>query len=463
MVLERIVNHKRLEVAERMKRRPREKMGNLEPSSRSLKEALVAKRCGFILECKKASPSRGLIRPVFNPVSISHSYAPFADGISVITDNRFFEGRLEYIRKVSNSVKQPVLCKDFIIDPYQIYEARSFGADAVLLMFSVLSDEEIGRCAAAAASLDLDVLAEVHDGTELKRALRFDLPIIGINNRNLKTLEVDLSVTEELAPRVPSTRVVVAESGVSTHRDVLRLRSYVDGFLVGSSLMEKKNIDVACRELVHGPVKVCGLTRPEDAEAAWRSGAVYGGLIFAEKSPRLVDEATARKVRDVAPLTWVGVFVNDDIDRIASLVDTLDLGAVQLHGEESPEYVEELRKRIPLDREIWKAVRIGEHIPTAVDETGADRILLDTFKRGVPGGTGERFDWSLLKGRDLSSVILSGGLSPEVAAEADAMLPFALDVNSGVEVEPGVKSADMLADFFAVLRGVGRSGGLDET
>ncbi len=460
MVLERIVEHKRLEVAERMRRRPREEIiRDLEPSRRSLREALGAKRCGFILECKKASPSRGLIRRDFNPVDIANSYAPFADGISVIADNRFFEGRLEYIRKVSKSVKQPVLCKDFIIDPYQIFEARSFGADAVLLMFSVLSDEEIEKCATAAASFDLDVLAEVHDENELERALGFDLPIIGINNRNLKTLEVDLSVTEKLAPRVPPNRVIVAESGVSTHRDVLRLLPFVDGFLVGSSLMEKSDIDSACRELIHGPVKVCGLTRPEDAEAAWRSGAVYGGLIFAGKSQRLVDESTARSVRDAAPLTWVGVFVNEGIERIATLVKTLDLGAVQLHGEESLEYVEDLKKRIPRTCEIWKAVRIGDRIPTAVDKTGADRILLDTFKRGVHGGTGERFDWSLLEGRDLSNVILSGGLNPEIAADADAFSASALDVNSGVETEPGVKSAARLDDFFAALRGVGRSGG----
>ncbi|MCP4601866.1 MAG: bifunctional indole-3-glycerol-phosphate synthase TrpC/phosphoribosylanthranilate isomerase TrpF [Proteobacteria bacterium] len=456
MVLERIVEHKKLEVAERMKQRPMDEITRgLEPSLRSFKAALEEPRTGFILECKKASPSRGLIRPDFDPAEIAMVYARYADAISVITDNRFFQGELQYLRTVGELVKQPVLCKDFIIDPCQIYEARRFGADAVLLMLSVLDDNDLKACASVAASLGLDVLAEVHDEEELSRALDLELPIIGINNRNLKTLEIDLSVTEKLAPLVPSDRVVVAESGVLTHRDVLRLRPLANGFLVGTSLMAKPDIDLACRGLIYGPVKVCGLTRPADAEDAASAGARWGGLIFAEESPRFIDMQKARTIRETPSLSWVGVFVNKNLNQVAQTARELRLSAVQLHGDETRDYVVDLKRQLEHGCEVWKACRVRDGFPTA-KETGADRILLDTFSPNIRGGTGERFDWSILKNHDLSNVILSGGLSPDCAAEADAVGAFALDVNSGVEDAPGVKSTALLDRFFAALRGIGR-------
>ncbi|MCP4199927.1 MAG: bifunctional indole-3-glycerol-phosphate synthase TrpC/phosphoribosylanthranilate isomerase TrpF [Proteobacteria bacterium] len=457
MALDKIVAHKRGEVNERKARTPLEKVRRgLEPSNRSFYDALRRPGTGFIFECKKASPSRGLIREDFDPVQIAESYAPFADAISVLVDNRFFQGRLEYMQAVRKNVEQPVLAKDFILEPYQIYEARRFGADAVLLMFSVLDDATLADCAAVARSLGIDVLAEVHDGEELDRALELDLPIIGINNRNLKTLKVDLKVVERLATRVPADRVVVAESGISSHGDVLRLRTLADAFLIGSSPMSAPNIEVACKKIVYGRVKVCGLTRPEDARAAHGVGATYGGLIFAKESHRYVNVAKARAVCAAADLAWVGVFVDEPVDRVRKLAEDLDLAAVQLHGDETREYVADLRNGLKPGCEIWKACRVKDQVPT-VDATGADRLLLDAFKPGMRGGTGHRFDWSMLKGRSLDNIILSGGLNTENAVEADANQAFALDVNSGVEESPGIKSEKLLSRFFAALRGPGRS------
>jgi indole-3-glycerol phosphate synthase / phosphoribosylanthranilate isomerase len=422
-------------------------------SDRSFEAALRASRTGFILECKKASPSRGLLRPNFDPAALASDYAWGADAISVLTDGPSFQGRLEYLTQVREAVSLPVLCKDFVVDPYQVYEARAHGADAILLMLSVLGDAEYRVCREAAEALGVDVLTEVHDEQELARALDLDARIVGVNNRNLKTLDVDLAVTEALAPKIPADRVRVAESGVFSHADVRRLRGVVDAFLVGTSLVIRDDVPCAVRELVAGRFKVCGLTRPVDALAAWNAGATWGGLIFAAESPRCVDMPQAKAVRGAAPLRWVGVFVNEDPDVILKAVHELDLAAVQLHGDESQAFVTDLRARIQGRCEVWRAIRVKDRIPT-LEETGADRLTLDAFAAGKRGGTGERFDWGLLAGHpERERIVLGGGLGPENVAEADALDPWALDVNSGVESAPGEKSAERLALLLKALRG----------
>jgi len=349
-----------------------------------------------------------------------------------------------------------VLLKDFVLEPYQVFEARRFGADAVLLMLSVLDDEAYGSCAAAAASLHMDVLTEAHDEAELQRAIRLGARIIGINNRDLKTLKVDLTRTQELAPRVPADRIVLCESGIGGHGDVRRLRQGVDGFLIGTSLVSQPDLTEACRKLIYGPVKVCGLTRPGDARAAAAAGAVYGGLIFAEKSPRFVKAEQAQALVTAADLRWVGVFVNERLDRVAQIAGELGLSAVQLHGEETSGYVAGLREQLPGECEIWKAHRVRDTMPE-LDFGNIDKVVLDTFDKQARGGTGERFDWTLLDGQDLSRVVLAGGLRPENAAQADALGAFGLDVSSGVEESAGIKSPERLIRFFDALRGTSRS------
>lgn len=451
MALETILRHKQAELSIRTSARPLSNFrASLGPSQRSLEDALAHRRTGFILECKRSSPSRGQIRDTFDPREIATSYAPFADAISVLTDERFFDGDPGYLRTVSDAADVPVLCKDFVLDPYQIYEARMYGADAILLMLSVLDDRAYRACAEAAAQLEMDVLTEVHDRQELERAVELDARIIGINNRNLETLAVDLQTSEALAPLVPEDRLTVCESGIATHGDVRRLRDSVDAFLVGSALMERSNLDRAVRELVFGPVKVCGLTRPEDAVVAFELGAVCGGLIFADVSPRCVDLTTALTISRAAPLDFVGVFVNDDVGHIAGVARELGLAAVQLHGDETLDYIERLRTLLPDAVEVWKALRVQTAAPDLGD-IGADRVLLDNFEPGRRGGTGTRFDWSLLD--DAPDIILSGGLAPDNAARADAVGAHMLDVNSGVEAKPGIKSAPKLRAFFQSLRG----------
>jgi indole-3-glycerol phosphate synthase / phosphoribosylanthranilate isomerase len=452
MVLEQIVTYKRTEVESRKGALPFETLvRGLRKSDRSLEKALTGPQTGFVFECKKASPSRGLLRADFDPSTIAGIYSSYADAISVIADERFFQGSLEYVTQVSKAVSLPVLCKDFVVDPYQVYEARSYGADAILLMLAVLDDKTLTECARAAKELGMDVLAEVHDENELARAIDRNLKIIGINNRNLKNLEVDLLVTERLAPLVPQDRIVVAESGIRDHLDVQKLSGMVDGFLVGSSLMSKDNLDAACRELVYGRVKVCGLCREEDAQAAMRAGAVYGGLIFSPESARRVDLNQAKTIQCAASLKWVGVFVNTSSKEVAMTAKELDLSAVQLHGDESANYIARLRGVLPRGCEVWKALRVGDRAPV-IEGTGADRVLLDNFSPNSRGGTGRSFDWSLLKDLNLSRVILSGGLCPSNGFDAARLGAFGLDVNSGVELTPRFKSASLITEFFSALR-----------
>ncbi len=453
MVLEAIVARKRSEVS-RQKRlaRPDELRRGLGPSERSLESALRRPRTGFILECKKASPSRGTIRHDFDVARLARTLSRYADAISVLTDEPAFGGRLEFLRAASDASSLPILCKDFIVDPFQVYQARGQGADAVLLMLSVLDDDAFHRCFLAASSLGMDVLAEIHDERELDRALELGARVIGINNRDLHTLEVDLDVTERLAPLVPGDRVVVSESGVSSHADVRRLGSKVDGFLVGTALMARRDVSRAARELIYGSVKVCGLSCSEDARAASVAGATHGGLVFVESSKRAVGLETAREVREVRDLRWVGVFVNERVGRIVSLTRELGLDVVQLHGDEGADVIAELRRRLPADTRIWKAWRVGRSTPE-IPRFDVDRILLDSFHASQRGGTGVPFDWSILSELDLSEMVIAGGLDPSNAAKADGLGAHALDVSSGVEESPGRKCPSRLTAFFAELRG----------
>lgn len=454
MALDAIVAHARADVAQRKAAGP--SWDDCAPSDRSLEAALRTPRTSFVLECKKASPSRGLIRANYDPVTIARVYAVHADAVSVLTNTRYFDGSHAHLRAVREAVSLPVLCKDFIVDPWQVREARGHGADAVLLMLSVLDDDGWRRCAAQAAALNVDVLTEAHTEEELARAVTLGARIIGINNRDLRTLTVDCDVTRRLAPRVPGDRVVLSESGIESHADVVALRDLCHGFLVGTSLMREPAIDRAVSRLIFGVTKVCGLTRPEDATLARDAGATHGGLIFAPESPRHVTPELARRIRAAADLEWVGVFVNADAEVIASTARDLHLAAVQLHGEETPERVATVRALLPDATAVWKAVRIRDRVPSLA-ESGADRLVLDTWSSTARGGTGHTFNWDLLRGNpDLGRSLLGGGLTPARAAAADALGAWGLDVNSGVESAPGHKDPDRVRDFLAARRGRGR-------
>jgi len=466
-ILDKIVANRRIEINALKKTKPLASfIDELSPTTKDMYAALRRTNdkpeAGFILECKKASPSKGLIRPNFDVKAICQTYDKYAAAISVLTDEKYFQGNFDYLKLVTETVSCPVLNKDFFIDTYQIYLARHYGADAILLMLSVLSDDEYLELASVAEQYNLAILTEISTTDERDRAIKLNAKMIGINNRNLRDLSTDISRTFDFAPTLPNDRIVISESGIYNNAQVRELAPAVDGFLVGSSLMAMDNnvhndIDLACRKLIYGNNKVCGLTAPEYAVAAAKSGARFGGLIFAEKSPRCITKEQALSITNTqSHLDYVGVFVNHKRCEIIDLVKSLNLTAVQLHGDEDEAYIKELKAQLNEHNrdncEIWQASSVLDNVPEL--STQVAHHLLD----GKSPGSGQSFDWRTLADseQDLSYSLLAGGLNSNNINLALAQLTnldlFGLDINSGVETSPGIKSSEKLNQVFSQIR-----------
>ncbi len=258
-VLNKICADKRDHVAACKQRRP---LAELEAGAREmppprgfragLQAAVGGGGVGLIAEIKRASPSKGLIREDFDPAALARAYqAGGAACLSVLTDEPYFQGRDDDLAQARAAADLPVLRKDFMLDPYQIVESRALGADCVLLIMAALDDAEAKELEAAAREFGLDVLVEVHDAAELERALGLRSPLIGVNNRDLKTFDVDLAVTESLVRDIPADRLVVSESGISTPADLARLaKAGVNCFLVGEALMREDDVEATTRALL---------------------------------------------------------------------------------------------------------------------------------------------------------------------------------------------------------------------
>lgn len=479
-VLENIVAQRRTHLPAITERIAHVDHAQLPRSQRSLYDSLRARPQTFIMECKSSSPSLGLIRADYQPGELARVYSRYAAGISVLCEPEHFGGDYDHLATVAMSTHLPVLCKDFIIDPVQLYAARYYGADAILLMLSVLDDDEYARLSTLADELGLDVLTEVIDEDEVARALRLGAQIVGINNRNLHDLSIDLSRTAKLAALLPEGTLALSESGIRDNRAVRALGAHASGFLVGSQLSSQPDTDWAARALVYGHNKVCGLTTSGTAQAARAAGAVYGGLIFEETSPRHVSRETSKKIiADEPGLRYVAV--SRRTTGWAELVQP-GIHALQVHspyqgsiaGEEA--LLANVRAELrdagadPADTglEIWRAVSMTtpevepERFNELVAPGPADKLVLDAGQ----GGTGSTFDWQSIPDEIKRHSLLAGGINPKNLQTALELGCFGIDLNSGVEVAPSAatetakagpaaaprKDASLIRTAFATIR-----------
>lgn len=256
MILSKIIEEKKREIDEAHEREPlneiKEKLESLYVKSTFKKNVSRKGHINLIAEIKKRSPSKGVIRADFDPVKIALAYnAAGASAISVLTDERFFDGKLEYLKEVKERVTVPVLRKDFIIDEYQIYQSALYGADAVLLIANILTQEELNKFYSCAKEIGMDVMVEVHNAEEVEKALSTPASIIGINNRDLNDFNVDIDVTQQLIRMIPENKIIVSESGIESYEQVMFLKSLgVNAVLIGETFMRADNIGEKVREFI---------------------------------------------------------------------------------------------------------------------------------------------------------------------------------------------------------------------
>lgn len=434
------------------------------PEHRSLKAALSKPGRNFIFECKRASPSLGDINVELDFERIVQVYNTYGSAISVLTEPFFFKGSYEYLRFVKARTHLPVLLKDFVVDEREIYNAKAIGADALLLMTSVLTKEQFRKLYKLTYELGLEALCEVSDEEEALFAREMGCEVIGINNRNLKTLHIDLGTYGRLSEYFAgSDSVLVSESGIKKHADIKNSKAH--NFLIGSAICGEDNPDFAVKKLCFGMNKICGLGDTQSVQIALDNHAALGGLIFAPQSPRCVTLDKARELMAVdtkQELQFCGVFVNEELARVTEIIDELNLPFVQLHGQESPEYISELMALRPYVQIIKAiAVKDASFIDTLQPYAALyqdNEQLYFLFDSKQPG-SGRSFDHSLLdqaehSGRfmpERSRCLLSGGIGPDNAAAA-AELNFAgLDFNSRLESAPGHKDRTLAARAFTSI------------
>ncbi len=412
-------------------------------------KALKGGDISFICECKKASPSKGIIAEDFPYLQIAKDYEKAgAACISVLTEPTRFLGSNDYLREIAENVLIPCIRKDFTVDEYMIYEAKILGAEAVLLICAILSEQQISDYIAVCDSLGISALVEAHDENEIAVAVRAGARIIGINNRNLKDFSVDTGNSRRMINLIPDGTLFVSESGVKNAEDIRLLREAgADAVLIGEALMRSPDKSAKLAELRGGgifnvKVKMCGLRRSIDIEYANKLLPDYIGYVFAPKSKRYVSpeqaaELTANLDKRIVP---VGVFVDEPIDNVIRLVKSGTIKIAQLHGNENEGYIAQLHRD---NITVIKAFIIkGAEDAEQAEKSPADHILLDS---GM--GSGKPFDYALLKNMK-RPYFLAGGLDRESASDAVEILhPYALDVSTGIETD-GFKDFGKMKEFM---------------
>lgn len=442
--------------------------------------ALRQQDFNFICEVKKASPSKGIIAEHFPYLDIAKEYeVAGAAAISVLTEPDFFKGDKKYLQEIANTVKIPVLRKDFIIDEYQIYQAKVWGASAILLICACLDVPTLTKFRELADSLGLSSLVEAHDEAEVQMAIDCGARIIGVNNRNLKDFTVDVQNSVRLRNLVEDDVIFVSESGLETPEDIQVLRDNNIGVaLMGETFMRSPN-KVEKLAYLYGPtyytpkIKMCGISKVETIPAIVDAKPDYMGLVFAPSKRQVtVDQAKTlveelhkqyanRYNRDAEQysnqtlihqefIKTVGIFVNETLDNLVTIATEVNLDAVQLHGDEDEAFIQSLKERTNV--EVWKAVQIRSAADAeAWIDSSADMLLFDAYHKDERGGTGEVFDWSCLDEFERPFMLAGGIDSTNVARAIRTVRPYGIDISSGIETE-GVKDDEKIKAFTNIVR-----------
>ena len=440
--------------------------------------ALRQQDFNFICEVKKASPSKGIIAEHFPYLDIAKEYeVAGAAAISVLTEPDFFKGDKKYLQEIASTVKIPVLRKDFIIDEYQIYQAKVWGASAILLICACLDVPTLTKFRELADSLGLSSLVEAHDEKEVQMAIDCRARIIGVNNRNLKDFTVDVQNSVRLRNLVQDDVIFVSESGLETPEDIQVLRDNNIGVaLMGETFMRSPN-KVEKLAYLYGPtyytpkVKMCGISKVETIPAVVEAKPDYMGLVFAPSKRQVtVDQAkilveelhrgyakkygsdTEHDKNDT--IKTVGVFVNETVDNLVTIANEANLDAVQLHGDEDEAFIQSLKERTNV--EVWKAVQIrsAADVEKWIDSS-ADMLLFDAYHKDERGGTGEVFDWSSLDAFERPFMLAGGIDSTNVARAIRTVRPYGIDISSGIETN-GVKDDEKITAFTKIVKSIGR-------
>lgn len=436
--------------------------------------ALRQQDFNFICEVKKASPSKGIIAEHFPYLDIAKEYeVAGAAAISVLTEPDFFKGDKKYLQEIASTVKIPVLRKDFIIDEYQIYQAKVWGASAILLICACLDVPTLTKFRELADSLGLSSLVEAHDEKEVQMAIDCGARIIGVNNRNLKDFTVDVQNSVRLRNLVQDDVIFVSESGLETPEDIQVLRDNNIGVaLMGETFMRSPN-KVEKLAYLYGPtyytskVKLCGISKVETIPAVLEARPDYMGLVFAPSKRQVTVDLAKILVEELHrgyakkygsdtehdkndTIKTVGVFVNETVDNLVTIANEVNLDAVQLHGDEDETFIQSLKERTNV--EVWKAVQIR----SAVDaeewiDSSADMLLFDAYHKDERGGTGEVFDWSSLDEFERPFMLAGGIDSTNVARAIRTVRPYGIDISSGIETN-GVKDDEKIKAFTNIVK-----------
>ena len=434
--------------------------------------ALRQQDFNFICEVKKASPSKGIIAEHFPYLDIAKEYeVAGAAAISVLTEPDFFKGDKKYLQEIASTVKIPVLRKDFIIDEYQIYQAKVWGASAILLICACLDVPTLTKFRELADSLGLSSLVEAHDEAEVQMAIDCGARIIGVNNRNLKDFTVDVQNSVRLRNLVQDDVIFVSESGLETPEDIQVLRNNNIGVaLMGETFMRSPN-KVEKLAYLYGPtyympkVKMCGISKVETIPAIIDAKPDYMGLVFAPSKRQVTVDQAKTLVEELhkqyavrynsKTIKTVGVFVNETIENLLKIAEEVKLDVIQLHGDEDESFIQILKEQSNV--EVWKAVQVR----SAADaekwiDSSADILLFDAYHKDERGGTGEVFDWSSLDEFERPFMLAGGIDSTNVARAIRTVRPYGLDISSGIETE-GVKDNEKMKAFTNTVRTIALS------